>query len=229
MHSMQVPIEWLPERGSAEQLILLLHGQGETGAAMAPLAQALRATFPQAAVLAPDALQADGSPAGRSWFSAPLAAGALPTAGELALALPPLRRWVQAQQQRLGVGAPATALGGFGHGAVLALALALQHDGIAGRVLAFAGAVVTAPQAAPRHTTLHLFHGEADGVVPVESARSALCRLAELQGDATLDTAAGVGHALHPALVDCALRRLQTHIPLRTWQAALAAAQTPTR
>lgn len=225
---MQVPIEWLPERGNAEQLILLLHGQSETGAAMAPLAQALRATFPQAAVLAPDAPQADGSPAGRSWFATPLGAGALPTACDLALALPPLQRWVQAQQQRLGVAAPATALGGFGHGAVLALALALQHDGIAGRVLAFAGALAAAPRAAPRHTTLHLFHGEADVVMAVDGARSALRQLAELQGDATLDTAAGVGHALHPVLVDCALRRLQTHIPLRTWQTALAAARTPT-
>ncbi|MDO9074869.1 MAG: esterase [Rubrivivax sp.] len=222
---MQVPIEWLPERGHAEQLILLLHGQGQTGAEMAPLAQALRATFPQAAVLAPDAPHADGSAIGRRWFAAHHPAGNLPAADDVAQALASLQRWVQAQQKRLGVGAAATALGGLGHGAMLALALALQHDGIAGRVLAFAGAFAAPPQAAPRHTTLHLFHGEADEVMPVEGARKALRQLAELQGDATLDTAAGVGHALHPALVDCALQRLQTHIPLRTWQAALGAAQ----
>jgi hypothetical protein len=30
-----------------------------------------------------------------------------------------------------------------------------------------------------------------------------------------------VGHELHPALVDCALRRLTSHIPMRTWMAAM--------
>ncbi|MDQ2780094.1 MAG: esterase, partial [Pseudomonadota bacterium] len=75
----------------------------------------------------------------------------------------------------------------------------------------------------PRHTTLHLFHGADDTVIPPEGSRQALRLLGELQGDATLDIANGVGHVLHAALIDCALQRLQTHIPLRTWQAALGA------
>ncbi|MBA4175202.1 MAG: esterase [Leptothrix sp. (in: Bacteria)] len=201
---MQPTIEWLPASGHAEQLILLLHGRGERAQAMAPLALALRAAFAQAAVLAPDA----------PW-----------TEAETPAVLPDLLQWVHVQQQRVGVGAPATALGGCGHGAVLALALALQHDGIAGRVLAFGAALGTPPQAAPRHSTLHFFHGEADPVMPVAGARQALRVMGELQGDATLDVVVGVGHGLHPALIDCALHRLKTHIPLRTWQAALGAAR----
>jgi hypothetical protein len=55
--------------------------------------------------------------------------------------------------------------------------------------------------------------------------RQALEHLGEHQGDATLDIAHGVGHELHPALIDCALHRLRNHIPLRTWQAALGAAR----
>ncbi|MDP2006101.1 MAG: esterase [Rubrivivax sp.] len=199
--------EWLPSSGAAEQLIVLLHGQGAGAETMAPLALALRAAFPQAAVLAPaHFLLADDA------------------AGDAA-ASDALQHWLQAQQQRLGVGAPATALGGLGRGAVRALALVLRHDGIAGRVLAFGGAFVQPPEAAPRLTTLHFFHGEADPVMPAEGARQALQRLSALQGDATLDIAAGVGHELHPALIQRALHRLQTHIPLRTWQAALGAAQ----
>ena len=54
--------------------------------------------------------------------------------------------------------------------------------------------------------------------------QAAIGRLAELQGDATIDIAEGVGHTLHPALIDCALHRLKNHIPLRTWQAALGGA-----
>lgn len=235
---MDLPVEWLPRQGQPEQLILLLHGWGQTGDSLLPLASALRSAFPQAAVLAPSAPQpqdetgplhteAASPDAGwrqpRQWYGVQ---GLTPTnwPARVAGALPPLLQWVQAQQRRLGVAPAATCLGGFSQGAILALALAMQHDGIAGRVLAFGGCLTSPPEAAPRHSTLHLFHGADDEVIPADGSRQALAWLGELQGDATLDIAQGVGHVLHPALVDCALHRLRSHIPLRTWQAALGAA-----
>ena len=227
---MQPPIEWLPAQGKPEQLILLLHGWGSSGADMAPLAQALRLQFPQAAVLAPDgphvyerdAAQARPS-ARRQWYGvADITPENWPA--RVDACLPALYRWVQAQQQRLHVGPAATCLAGFSQGAILSLALAVQHDGLAGRVLAFAGCFTAPPAAAPVHTTLHLFHGEDDSVIPAEGSRQALAWLAERGGDATIDTAQGVGHELHPALVQCALQRLQSHIPARMWRAALSAA-----
>jgi phospholipase/carboxylesterase len=220
---MQLPIEWLPAAGRPEQLIILLHGWGNDATTMAPLAQALRQQFPQAAVLAPDAPGAPGE-AGRrrQWYPINgLTDANLPQ--RVAAALPALQHWVQAQQQRLGVAAAATCLGGFSQGAVLSLALASLQDGLCGRVLAFGGRYAEAPLAAPRRTTIHLFHGGADNVIPAQGSRDALELLAALQGDATLDIAEGVGHALHPVLIDCALQRLTSHIPLRTWQAALGA------
>ena len=223
MPGMQIPIEWLPEQGRAEQLILLLHGWGSDGRAMAPLAQALRLQFPQAALLAPDAPHAfERGGLKRQWYGVDdLTPDIWPQ--RVADALPPLRDWVHAQQRRLGVGPAATALAGFSQGAILALALAGLEDGIAGRVLAFGGCFTARPQAAPRHTTIHLFHGADDTVIPAEGTRQALAWLADLNGDATMDIAQGVGHELHPALIDCALHRLKSHIPLRTWQAALGA------
>ena len=220
---MNEPIEWLPVAGPPEQLLLLLHGVGADGRSMAPLAQALRAEFPQAAIVAPDAphpFEAGG--AGRQWFSVRGIdeANRVPRA---ATALVPLATWVRATQQRLGVGPAATALVGFSQGAILALDLAAAEDGLAGRVLAFAGRYAQLPAVAPQHTTLHLFHGGADAVIPVAHARAALEHLAALHGDATIDIAEGVGHELHPVLLRCALQRLRTHIPLRTWQAALGA------
>jgi phospholipase/carboxylesterase len=236
---MHATLEWLPAQGRAEQLLLLLHDYGGSGADMAPLAQALRSTFPQAAVLAPDAPQpspppalpgADAGPARPAfqWYDV---AGLKPQnwPDRVNAALPGLQAWVQAQQQRLGVGPAATALGGFSQGAVMALALALQHDGIAGRVLAFGGCLTQVPEVAPQHSTLHLFHGAEDEVIPADGSRQALAQLAERQGDVTLDIARGVGHVLHPALIQCALQRLQTHIPARTWRAALGAAQDAAR
>ncbi len=220
---MQVPIEWLPADGAPEQLILLLHGVGSEGAAMAPLAQRLRAEFPQAAVLAPDAPHAfDGGPRGRQWFSV---AGIDEDnrAARVAAVLPALHAWIRQTQRRLGVGPAATALVGFSQGAILALQTALVEDGLAGRVLAFGGRFVQLPTQAPRHSTVHLFHGGADAVMPAQHARSALEALAALHGDATLDIAEGVGHELHPVLLQRALFRLRNHIPARTWAAALGA------
>lgn len=239
---MELPIEWLPAEGRPEQLILLLHGWRSDGRAMAPLAQALRTAFPQAAVLAPDGPLAfvreasgfareepeEGAAAepppdlGRMWYSIE---GLTPEnwPGRVADCLPPLVAWVRAQQQRLGVGPAATAIGGFSQGAILSLAAALHEDGLAGRVLAFGGCLVAPPAAAPQHTTVHLFHGGGDEVIPADGSRQALQWLGELEGDATLDIAEGIGHEVHPALIDCALHRLTHHIPLRTWRAALGA------
>lgn len=221
---MQLPIEWLPAAGAPEQLILLLHGVGSDGGAMAPLAQALRAEFPQAALLAPDAPHPfDGGGRGRQWFS--VAGITEANRGErVAAVLPALHDWIRQTQDRLRVGPAATAIAGFSQGAILALETAIAADGLAGRVLAFSGRFVQQPQAAPRHTTVHLFHGDADPVIPALLSSQALETLGLLQGDATLDIAEGVGHQIHPALLQRALFRLRNHIPARTWAAALGAA-----
>ncbi|MCW5635984.1 MAG: esterase [Rubrivivax sp.] len=229
---METPIEWLPDTGAPEQLILLLHGWRSDGRAMAPLAQALRSAFPRSAVLAPDSPRpfTRGDEAadrdrdlGRLWYPID---GLTPAnwPARVAAALPDLTRWVREQQRRLGVGPAATALGGFSQGAILSLAAALCEDGLVGRVLAFGGCFVAPPAAAPQRTTVHLFHGGSDDVIPADGSRQALQWLGELDGDATLDIAEGVGHELHPALIDCALHRLTHHIPLRTWRAALGSA-----
>jgi len=228
---LELPIQWLPAEGRPEQLILLLHGWGSNGNALAPLAQALREQFPQAAVLAPNAPNAyerssRAATALRQWYAVDDLTPAIWPARVQGV-LPGLLAWVQAQQQRLGVGPAATALGGFSQGAILSLALALNHDGIAGRVLAFSGCLTEPPTAAPRQTTLHLFHGADDTVIPADGSRQALEWLAELQGDVTVDIASGLGHELHPALIQCALDRLKAHIPLRTWQAAMGAVPRP--
>lgn len=217
-------IQWRPSAGRAEQLMLLFHGVGDRAEGLAPLAERLRQAFPQAVVMSPDGFApADGGPHGaRQWFS--LQGVTEQNRPERVQAvLPALEAWVRAAQQASGVGPAATALVGFSQGAICALELAQAEDGLAGRVLAFAGRYATLPLHAPRHTTLHLFHGAEDPVIPVRYARVAMQRLAELQGDATIDIAEGVGHALPPALVDCAIHRLRTHIPHRTWAAALGA------
>lgn len=223
-------LQWLPAHGRPEQLMLLLHGVGDRAAGMAPLSLALRRAFPQAAVLAADGFEPfDGAPHRgemRQWFSRQGLTDADADAARVArvqAVLPRLAAWVRGAQQATGVGPAATALVGFSQGAICALELAQAEDGLAGRVIAFAGRYATLPDRALQHTTLHLLHGGADEAVPAEHARAAMQRIADLHGDATLDIAEGVGHTLPAALVDCAIGRLRTHIPHRTWALAMGA------
>ena len=195
-----------PLAGRAEQLLILLPALQDSPASMRPLARALRAAFAQALLLSPAGL-----------------APPFPEAGAAAPDLGALRGWIAAAQQASGVGPAATAVAGFGEGALAALELASAFDGLAGRVLAFGGRYAVLPAQAPGETTIHLFHGADDDVVPVAHARAAIERLGALGGDATIDIAGRTGHVLAPVLIDCALHRLRTHIPARTWAAALGA------
>lgn len=215
-------IKWPPALGPAQQLMLLLHGAGAQATSMTPLAQRLQGEFAQAMLLVPDGFDAFEGGAGRQWFSMH---GLTDDnrASRVAAVLPRLAEWVRAAQAWSGLGPAATALVGFSQGAVLALELASAHDGLAGRVLAFSGRYARLPPEAPQHTTLHLFHGADDSVIPVGHARAAIEHLAERRADATIDIAAGIGHELAPTLVSSAVHRLRTHIPHRTWAAALSA------
>ncbi len=219
---------WTPQDGARpEQLMILLHGAGGDANTLAPLAEVLHRAFPRALLLALQAAVAfdegGGAPGpGRQWFSLQGISEAN-RPGRIAPVLPALRQAVREAQQASGVGPAATALVGFSQGAILALELSALEDGLVGRVLAFAGRYATLPERAPRYTTIHLFHGADDAVIPAAQARAAMQRLGELQGDATIDIASGVGHALPPVLMDCALQRLRSHIPHRTWAAALGA------
>jgi phospholipase/carboxylesterase len=222
---MQPVIEHRPAQGRPEQLLLLLHGWAQEARALGALADALHQAFPQSAVLVPEApTPADGGRRGRQWYS-------IEGLRETPDAWPPV--W-QPRSTARTLGAGPAAAAGRGPGGHLP-----------GRLLAGRGAVAGTggparrhcrPRAglrrplrrtagvAPRHTTLHFFHGQDDAVFPVDGLQQTFEHLGALQGDATIDIAHGVGHEVHPVLIERALFRLRNHIPLRTWQAALGAA-----
>ncbi|MEY4414810.1 MAG: hypothetical protein RIQ53_2103 [Pseudomonadota bacterium] len=227
-------LEWLPADGQPPALLLvLLHGWGASAQDMAPLARTLHQQFPRAVIVAPDGFEPlDGAGttplAGRQWFSLTGEAGGRLSDDErparVDAMLPRLADWLRAAQAAWGIEPQATALFGFSQGAIVSLELVQRHDGLCGRVLAFSGRYARLPEATLQHTTLHFFHGADDPVIPADHARAAMERLQQLQGDATIDIASGVGHAMPPALVQCALQRLTSHIPRRTWLAAMGAA-----
>jgi phospholipase/carboxylesterase len=198
-------IELLSAHAMPQPLFVLLHDAGGAAVDMLELGNLLGSAFADAAVLMPESL------------TGPAVAGQ--AADELAQRVETLAAFLRAQQQRFGALQSDTALLGIGAGATLALALSDAHDGLVGRVLAFGGCYAVWPAKAPALTTLHLLHGQNDQIVPVARVRHDFEHLMELGADATLDVATALGHGLHPALMDQAVTRLQTCVPLRFWKA----------
>lgn len=203
------------------QLIILLHGTGSRPAEMTSMAEHFRAVWPHAAIAIPEGLQPfdAGLPGRYQWFSL---AGITETSRpeRVAAALPSFIELIRGIQETTGVPPTDTVLAGFSQGAIMALEAVKQADGLAGRVLAFAGRYARLPTEAPKHTSISFYHGDEDEVISVKHAQEAFEELHELGGDATLDIGHGVGHEVHPALLSIAVERLQKQIPARLWRRA---------
>ncbi|MEO8021938.1 esterase [Polaromonas sp.] len=212
-------LELLPAT-APRQLFVLLHGAGGSAVDMLELANLIGDSFAEAAVVMPEGIEPIHlEKTERQWFPTfELTDANRPE--RVAKAVPPLAAFIRQQQERFGILQSDTALAGFSQGATLALALSDHHDGLVGRVLAFSGRYAAWPEKAPSLTTIHLLHGQLDTVVPAQLAQRAYAELMALDADATCDIASTVGHELHPALMDQAIHRLQTCVPLRFWRSA---------
>lgn len=213
------PLCILPAAGSAEQLFVLLHGEAAAPDQLLGLAAVIRQAFPQAVIVQPHGPY--GVDAHRRWIARPD-----PQAHDYVTLIEDAGRMLADEvlgwQRHYGLTGQQTAIAGFSEGAAVALAACSVSD-LAGRALLFSARFATLPDSAAHETTFHLLHGARDVVAPVTQARQVHARLAELHGDATLDIASGVGHELHEALVHQAVVRLQTCVPLRSWEAAMGA------
>lgn len=220
--------------GAPELLFVLLHGGGQGPEAMRPLAAAIAAEYPRAVVvslLAPHRIEgasdADGAPCYEFYPSDGLTEANL--AQRVSSALPAFIATVRALQVQHAMGWERTALGGFSQGAIVALE-AVQHEPkLAGRVLAFGGRHAIAPDHAPEGTTLHLLHGMADEVEPHACIVASARRLVALGADVTADVLPGIGHELHPRLIEKAIGQLRSFVPARVWREAYGEAPIVSR
>jgi phospholipase/carboxylesterase len=222
----------LPEQGTPELLYLLFHGVGAHAEHMAPLARRLAAEYPQAAVLclnAPDAFDAvAGETDGRQWFSVRLLDDAN-RIERIEAAMPGFIATIRGLQARFQMPWERTALAGFSQGAVMALEAVQAEPMLAGRVLAFSGRHGTAPTHVPTDTTVHLFHGMADTVIPAAAAVDSAQTLVALGADVTADVLPGIAHELHPLLMDRAIEQLRTFVPKKVWREAMSEAPVVSR
>lgn len=198
-----------------DRLVVLLHGVGSSGAAMLPLAEALRDFLPNALILAPDgphpfdgsAPGAPLSPLGRQWFSIRQITPAERRA-RIDAALPSLLEWLPKELTAADLPPSALSLLGFSQGAILSLsATALGLNCAA--VVALAGRLAHPPQpATPNSPALYLGHGEDDGVIGVDEGEDASDRLKQAGYAVTFERYPGVGHMVPPVGIAAAGRFL---------------------
>jgi phospholipase/carboxylesterase len=210
-------------QGQAQQLMLLFHGAGATPADMAPLGAVLAREFPAACIASLPAPLADPAGPGREWY---------PRAGlteenlaeRVAAALPAFVETVGQWQRETGVGTDAVALVGFAEGGVMALEATRAGAPVAGRVVAIGARFARLPELANDATTLHLFHGKQDPVLPYGFTVQAAEHLVAIGADVTADVLPFVGHEVDDRVAALMIERLRGHLPRRTWAAAMRAA-----
>lgn len=184
----------IPKEAKPNLLFVLLHGEAAGPDQLYPLVEALKKAFPLAMVILP--------PLGDEQYLDELAA------------------FVRKVQGHYGISGEQTALAGFSQGARVALETSRRHADLAGRVLAFSGLYAEAPSALPETTMIHFFHGAEDLLLSLKEVETMVQHLSSIEADITVDVASQVGHELHEALVEQAIVRLQTCVPLRSWKEA---------
>ena len=164
--------------GKPAFLVVLLHGEGESGQAFIDQALNWAPTLPKAEFLAAEA------PGGR-WFDAAEADG-------LDKGLAALDRFLDAALEKRRLPPSHLALVGFSQGATLALRAGLARPGPVKAVVAFSGGPYGAPalkgEGAP---PVLLIHGDADEVAPLTVMREAKAAITAGGGARLVDDAQG--------------------------------------
>ena len=210
--------------GPAQQLMLLFHGVGSTALDLVPLGRVLAEEFPAAFVVSVAAPAPSGAGGGREWFSV-LGISEENRPGRVAAAMPAFLAAIGHWRKEAGVGTDAVALVGFSQGGIMALESTREQPAVAGRVVSIAGRFATLPTEPNTGTTLHMFHGKLDPVIPYGYTVEAAQHLVNIGADITADVVPHVGHQINDEIVDLLIERLRGHLPKRTWEAALRAAR----
>ncbi|MGB7802619.1 esterase [Buttiauxella sp.] len=205
----------------AKQLLLLFHGVGDNHVAMGEIGSWFAPHFPDALVVSVGGPAPSGPYQGREWFSV---AGVTEDNRQQRVdaIMPVFIEVVRYWQKHSGVAANATALIGFSQGAIMALEGVKAEPHLASRVVAFNGRYAKLPQSASTATTIHLIHGDVDGVIDVKHAFDASEMLTQLGGDVTLDVIDDLGHAIDDRSIQIALDHLRYTVPKHYFDEALS-------
>lgn len=195
--------EQAPKSGEAKQLIFMLHGVGSNGRDLISLAPYLAQYVPDAHFISPDApfpcdMVPPGYPDSYQWFSLQNRDLHVMYQG-VESARPLVEEFVTTQAERIGVALDKVVLLGFSQGTMTSLHVAPRlKEKIAG-VLGYSGALLwneAAISEIKHKMPIHLIHGEADNVVPVQAWDMAQNILKDKGFDVTGHTKPGLTHSI---------------------------------
>ncbi|WP_045389617.1 alpha/beta hydrolase [Falsirhodobacter sp. alg1] len=161
-------------RGSAQSMVVFLHGYGADGADLLDLATPLAKHLPGTVFIAPDAPEPCAASAfGRQWFPIPRIDGSSEEEmqGGLARATVALDAFLDARMTEEGVSADRVALVGFSQGTMMALHVGPRRSDVLAGIVGFSGKLLSPEQLEADTVTrppVLLIHGDADPVVPFE-------------------------------------------------------------
>lgn len=166
-------------KSKPQQIVLLLHGLGSNGQDLISLAPYFSRELPDAVFISPDApfhcdMVPPGYPNSYQWFSLQTRDPSSILKG-IQTAAPLLENFIEATLKEYDLPANKLALVGFSQGTMMSLYAGPRYkDKIAG-VLGYSGALFWDQTGTDKlhKIPVHLIHGEADDVVPVEAFHEA--------------------------------------------------------
>jgi phospholipase/carboxylesterase len=196
-----------PERpaasGTADSIVVFLHGYGADGNDLIGLAEPLAPHLPNTRFLAPNAPErCPGNPMGFQWFPIPWLDGT-PEAvarASAAASYSLLGAWLDALAAP-GIGPDRTVLVGFSQGTMMALHVALRRRVPFAGIVGFSGRLLD-PELLPGEIASRppvlLIHGDQDPVVPYASLGEAADALTAAGVEIYAHTSRGTAHGIAP-------------------------------
>lgn len=184
--------------GSAQQLVVFLHGYGADGNDLIGLGREWASLLPHAAFVSPNAPEPCAmSPMGRQWFD--LSMGDMSIIAEgVKSAAPALNAFLDAELARHSLPARALALVGFSQGTMMALAVGLARNAPPKAIVGYSGALATleALPAPGQGPAILLVHGDRDEVIPVDAMHMAREALSQAGHPVEWHVSQGIGHGI---------------------------------
>lgn len=190
--------EHLP-KDKPKSAVIMLHGVGSNGQDLISLAPYLAQSLPHSAFISPDApfacdMVPPGYPNAYQWFSLQDRDPYAMLEGVKSV-FPLVEKFIDAQTERLNLAHDKLALLGFSQGTMTALHVAPRLKNKIAGVLGYSGALLW-EEGASQKMPIHLIHGEADDVVPVQAREMAEQTLSQHGYKVTGHTTDGLAHSI---------------------------------
>jgi phospholipase/carboxylesterase len=193
-----------PRSGTAQQLVVFLHGYGADGNDLIEIGRAWQDYLPRAAFVSPHAPEPCAQAAvGRQWFPLTFRDPNERWIG-VNKAAPVLERFLDAELARHRLSPAALALVGFSQGTMMALHVGLRRAVPPAAIVGYSGLLVVPPEgeaeafaaAIKSRPPVLLVHGDRDDLIPPQALFQASQGLAALGVAVEWHLSPGIGHGI---------------------------------